>query len=53
MYHRKHINYQFSMPGYHTLHEIAQKLGVPVKEVRKTDLRKEIILFNSGIKLKV
>jgi len=52
MYHRKHFNYQFSAPYYHTLHEIAQKLGVSVKEVRKVDMRKEIIELNTGLKIK-
>lgn len=48
---KKHINYQFNHPQYHTLHEIAQKLGVSVKQVCKVDMRKEIIEMNTGLKL--
>jgi len=52
MYHKKHFNYQFAHPQYHTLYEIAQKLNVPVNQVRKVDMRKEIIELNTGLKIK-
>ncbi len=51
MTHKKHFNYEFSAPYYHTLYEISKILGVTVKQVRKTDLRKEIIFINTGIKI--
>jgi hypothetical protein len=44
--------YEFSPPWYKSLQEIAKVLEVPVKQVHKFPMRKEIIFYSQTLKFK-